>query len=93
MKILLQAAVVIGWTCAGLFPSIAAPNCNGFFANSDGSWSPTHVFVIGGAASPTEINPTDRLRAGAPGFNGRLARYLDTHCRAGGAALRIPKMP
>jgi len=87
------AAVVTGCMAAGMSSASADVNCNEFFGNPDGSWTPTHPIVIGGPASPTQIGPSDRLSQGMPGFSGRLAHYLDVHCRLGGAALRIPKMP
>jgi hypothetical protein len=92
-------AIVIGWgatTLVGISTALAAPNCNGFFSNSDGSWTPTHPILIGTPTSQTQIGPGDRLRAGAPGLSGRIGRYLDVHSRLGATAvqpLRIPKMP
>ena len=93
MRTIFVAAAVIGCLVAGTSAGFADVSCNEYFNNSDGSWSPTHPIVIGGPASPTQIGPGDRLSPGVPGFNGRLAQYLNAHCKLGGAALRIQKMP
>jgi hypothetical protein len=75
---------------------MAEPNCNEFFSNSDGSWSPSHPIVIGGPTSQTQIGPSDHFRARDPGLGGRIARSLDVHCRLGATAVRplgIPRVP
>jgi hypothetical protein len=92
-------AVVIGCAAtaiAGTSAALADPGCNSFFNNPDGSWTPTHPIMIGSPTSQTQLMPSDRLRAGAPGVRGRLGAFLDTHCRLGGNVVRavgIPKMP
>ena len=92
-------AVVIGSMAAafvGTSAALADPGCNSFFNNPDGSWTPTHPILIGSPTSQTQIMPSDRLRAGAPGVSGRIGAFLDTHCRLGGNVIhpvRIPKMP
>jgi hypothetical protein len=83
-------------TLAGISPASAEPNCNEFFNNSDGSWSPTHPIVLASPTSQMTIGPSDRFRPGIPGVNGRIGYYLDTHCRIGAPAARslgIPKSP
>lgn len=93
------AAILVGWiavTLAGTSAAMADPNCNEFFSNSDGSWSPSHPIVIGGPTSQTQIGPSDRFRTGDPGLGGRIARSLNAHCRQGAAAVRplgIPRTP
>jgi hypothetical protein len=95
----LAAAIVTGWGAVALIgtsTALAETGCNGFFNNSDGSWTPTHIIVLGSPTSQVQVGPNDRLRAGAPGLSGRLGYYLDVHCRLGATApqpLRIPKMP
>ena len=56
--IVLGAAVFTGISAAQ-----AEPNCNGFFNNPDGSWTPTHIIVVG---SPTSQTPTATARPRAP---------------------------
>lgn len=95
----LAAALVTGWitaTLAGTSATMAEPNCNEFFSNSDGSWSPSHPIVITGPTSQTQVGPGDHFRAGDPGLGGRIAHSLDVHCRLGATAVRplgIPRVP
>src|ERR1700744_2860187 len=99
MKPASAAAILIVLGAAASFVISAAqaePNCNGFFNNPDGSWTPTHIIVVGSPTSQTQVGPGDRLIAGTPGVKGRLGSYLDIHCRLGGNAVRpigIPKIP
>jgi hypothetical protein len=89
---LVTGAIALG----GPSPALAAPNCNEFFNNSDGSWTPSHPIIFATPTSQTQIGPSDRFRAGAPGFNGRLGHYLDVRCRLGAGVVQplgIPKMP
>jgi hypothetical protein len=91
------AIAVLGAVAStGISAAQAEPNCNGFFNNPDGSWTPTHIIVVGSPTSQTQVGPGDRLIAGTPGVKGRLGNYLDTHCRLGGNAVRpigIPRVP
>lgn len=95
----LVVATGIGWAAAsliGISTAVAETSCNGFFNNSDGSWTPTHPIMIGAPTSQTQLMPSDRLRDGDPGVKGSVAHFLNLHCRAGGItgrALNIPQMP
>jgi hypothetical protein len=92
-------AVGIGWAAVslmGISTALAEPNCNGFFGNSDGSWTPTHPIMIGSPTAQTQLMPGERLHDGDPGVRGRVGHYLNVHCRLGGntvRALGIPQMP
>jgi hypothetical protein len=79
--------------CAATSAALAAPNCNSFFYNADGSWSSTHVIVIAGPASQTIIGPADKLRRGTPGLFGRIAASLDANCHFMVPARGIPRVP
>lgn len=99
MRAGIAAVCVVGCLTVALIGTPAAladPGCNGFFNNSDGSWSPTHPIMIGSPTAQTQLMPSDRLRPGAPGVYGRVGNYLDVHCRLGGNAGRaslIPRSP
>ena len=99
MKPASAAAILIALGAAAFFGASTAqaePSCNDFFNNPDGSWTPTHIIVVGSPTSQTQVGPGDRLIAGTPGVKGRLGNYLDVHCRLGATVvrpLRIPKTP
>jgi hypothetical protein len=77
-------------------PALAIPNCNDFFFNPDGSWSPTHPILVAGRSWQTQLLPSDKLRSELPGVQGHIARYLNTRCRFVRSRVsphRIPMIP
>jgi hypothetical protein len=77
-------------------PALAGPNCSSFFANADGSWSPTHPFMFATPTSETQLMPSDRILPQMTGAQGVLARYLNARCRFERPTVgpgRIPLIP
>ncbi len=89
-RLLLSIAMTI---CGVTTPALAAPNCNSFFSNADGSWSPTHPIVIAGPASQAVITPSDKFQSWMPGLAGRIARSLNVHCRYQRAQIGVHNIP
>jgi hypothetical protein len=85
MRAVLYASLFMS-TClavCGISSSASAmPACTDFFYNNaDGSWSPTHLILMGSPTSQTQLFPSDKLRAGMPGLAGRMGAYLNKTCR------------
>lgn len=89
-RLLLSIAMTI---CGVTGPAFAAPNCNNFFSNADGSWSPTHPIVIAGPSSQTVITPSDKFQSWMPGLSGRIARSLNVNCRYQRAQIGVRNIP
>jgi hypothetical protein len=76
--------------------ALAALNCNEYFHNPDGSWSPTHPIVIVGLTGQRTVMPGDKFCQNMLGLYGRIASSLNASCRSERRFVgprNIPRMP
>jgi hypothetical protein len=95
-KLLLIGYGMLLMTATAALAASEGPDCGSFFYNADGSWSPTHPYMIATPTSQTLLTPSEKLRPNLPGAQGWVARYLNAQCRFEQSTVsgrRIPLVP
>jgi hypothetical protein len=94
--LLVGSGMLVLMTAAAALAASEGPDCGSFFYNADGSWSPTHPYMIAIPTSQTLLTPSEKLRPNLPGARGWVARYLNAQCRFEQSTVsgrRIPLVP